>query len=231
MEIFGFDIETIPCQIIPAECLPQFDPGSVAHGNTTDPAKRKTKELREREKFNNTITKKMSISPDLCQLCTFAGIRFDTETDEALETVAIQVTDDDLEAVADGWEAIQQMYLKRTPIVTFNGRGFDFPVMLHRAMLQDVVVDPAVYRNLTPRYGGPYHYDLMEILADYDKNRWRSMDFYLKLFGIGAKTDGMDGSKVYDTWMNGHFDQIKSYCIDDVLSTCRLFARVQPWIV
>jgi len=56
-------------------------------------------------------------------------------------------------------------------------------------------------------------------------------DFFLRLFGIGEKTIDMDGSKVYEKWLNGDHDIIKEYCEDDVLSTCKLFARIEPWVL
>lgn len=235
MDIATIDIETIPCQNIPNECIPKFDSESVKYGNLKDPVKRQAKEEEERAAFQDGLTKKMSTTPTLAQLCTFVGIKYDTDKDKILEKVSIQVTKayeaDDLDAVSDGWDFIRKMYNERTPLVSFNGIGFDLPIMWHRAIAQDVPVDSFMYQRLTPRYGGPFHYDLLGILAGWtlDKMRGHNLDFFLNLFGIGSKGD-MDGSKVYEAWQLGEYEKIQQYCESDVLQTCKLFQRVEAWI-
>lgn len=228
MIIAPFDIETIPNQGIPDACKPGLDSPFIGFGNTKDPIKKQAI-------LDEKLPKKMSTTPSLAQLCTFVGIKYDTDSGKVLDKVSIQVTDeyeaDDLSAVTDGWEFIRKMYQERTQLVSFNGIGFDLPVMWHRAILQDVPVDRIMYERLTPRYGGPFHYDLLGILAGWtlDKMKGHDLDFFLQLFGIGGKGD-MDGSKVWETWQAGEYEKIQKYCEDDVLNTCKLFQRVEPWI-
>jgi len=234
MIISAFDIETIPNQTLPENCIPQFDPSEIKHGNS-GPDKRAEKEAMLREQFESKRDKTMSVSPALAQICTFCGIQYDTEEEKIIETVSVQVTDeyntDDLDAVTEGWEFIRQSQLARIPIVSFNGIGFDMPVMWHRAMSQDVIVDPVMYRRLTPRYGNNHHYDLLGVLAGWtiDKQRGKGLDFWLNLYRLGSKGD-MDGSKVYPAWKEKRFDEIQKYCESDVINTCALFQRVEPWI-
>ena len=162
-------------------------------------------------------------------------MKYDTEKETIVEKVSIQVTKtyegDDLDAVTDGWGFINKMYRERTPLVSFNGIGFDLPVMWHRAIAQDVPIDRVMYDRIAPRYGGMFHYDLLGILAGWtlDKMKGHSLDFFLNLYGIGSKGD-MDGFQVYPTWQLGEYDKIQEYCESDVLQTCKLFQRVEPWI-
>ena len=78
------------------------------------------------------------------------------------------------------------------------------------------------------RYKNTFHYDLMQLFAGWDRNRWKSLDFYLNLFGVGSK-GGMSGADVYPAYKSGEFDKIKTYCESDVLRTCELFSRVWHW--
>ena len=233
MKIFAIDCETIPNQLIPKACVPEFDPSEIKYGNTKDPAKRAEKEATEKEKFQESLNKKMSLDPALCQLVTFVGIKFDTDKEEILSETVVQLTNedehDDLTAIADAWESITANYLERIPIITFNGWSFDLPVLVMRAMLQDVNVDKYMFDRLMMRHSNQYHFDLMQILANWDKQRWHSLDFYFRLFGLGDKSD-FDGSIVFDAYQNKEFEKIASYCFKEVVLLCKLFGSIEPWI-
>lgn len=234
MRILALDIETIPCQSLPPECLPQFDPESVKLGNTKDPVKVEEKIAKERKKWSEGINKTMSLDPAFAQLCTFVGILYDTESEEIIKEETYQLREDDkhddLDIVTNAWNLIQSTYRKRIPLVTFNGTSFDLPVLFFRAITQDVPIDTVMYRvRLTGRYTNSWHYDLMQILANWDRQRWHTFDFYARLFGVGGKAD-FDGSQVYDAYKNEQYDNILSYCRDEVVSMCQLFTRIEPWI-
>ena len=124
---------------------------------------------------------------------------------------------------------IIQAYQERTPLVTFNGSQFDLPVLFFRAIQQDVPIDRTMYQRLTTRYGNPFHYDLMQLLSGWDRQRWHSFDFYSRLFRLGDKED-FDGSKVYGAYQAKEYNKIAEYCRKEVDIMCRLFARLEPWI-
>jgi len=236
MLIAVIDLESIPNQSIPQECIPQFDPESVKYGNIKDPDKIELKKIEARESFMANRDKQMSLDPGLLQICTFVGLKYDTDSKDVISQVSVQVTDedraDDLEAVTDGWNFIRSVAMERTPIITFNGLSFDFPAMFQRAIIQDVPVDPVMYQRLMGRYNNPYHYDLLPILTNSHRIAdWagKNLDFWLQLYKIGTKGE-MDGSQVYEAWKNKEFDRIKQYCMKDVANTANLFVRVAPWI-
>lgn len=50
-----------------------------------------------------------------------------------------------------------------------------------------------------------------------------TLDEAVRFFGIGAKTAGVDGSKVDDLARQGEHQKIADYCLDDVVATASLF--------
>lgn len=230
MQIVGFDIETIPNMEMDEDCLPKFDPESVKLGNLKDPSKVAAKIISAEEKFKASISKTMSLDPAYALVCTFAAIKYDTQSGDTIDECLIQTTDgDDYEAVSEGWGFMTKAFESNIPAVSFNGKGFDLPVMLFAAMRQDVPVRPKMYNIMMSRYGNNRHYDLLQDLAGRDRARWHNFDFYLKRFAVGSK-GGMDGSQVWPAYQEGRFDDIKEYCYQDALNVCRLFSRVEPWI-
>jgi predicted PolB exonuclease-like 3'-5' exonuclease len=107
--------------------------------------------------------------------------------------------------------------------VTFNGRGFDCPVlMLRSAMLE---VRPS--KNLVPyRYATDIHVDLLEQLTFYGAYRKFNLDFYCKAFGIESpKAQGMNGHEVAPMYHKGEYQIIAEYCAGDLHATRELYQR------
>ncbi len=207
MKILSLDIETIPRQDLPAGCMPEFDPDSIKYGNM-GPEKRAEKEAKARAEFEEKLSKKMSTDPALCQVCTFVGKFYDTDEGHQIKTVSKQMEAeaDDYEIVSEAWDSIKSAYNERIPIISFNGIGFDLPVLRFRAVVLDIPVHHALYNALTPRWPTACHYDLMDLLGRYKIETGKNLEFYLNLFGIGNKSDGMDGSQVYPAWQAGEYD-------------------------
>jgi len=231
MEILTIDIETIPHQSLPEECMPVFDPSEVKTGNA-GPEKVQEKINKKRAEFDKTNNKRMSLDPTLCHVCTFAGVIYDTVKDEIKDKKSFQVKDnldEEYECVHAAWNFIRQCRSKKTPLVTFNGIGFDIPVLIFRAMALDVPIPETKY--FMKKYESKDHYDLMQVLARWDKSKWKSFDFYLKLFGFEGKPDDFNGSKVYGAWQAGEYDKIQRYCEGDALQLAELFQRVEAWVI
>ena len=96
-------------------------------------------------------------------------------------------------------------------------------------MYLNIPVSPQMYADLTKKWDNRYHYDLLQILAGWDKSKWKTLAFYLKRFGIGAQVGG--GSDVYDWWKAGEYDKIREHCENDCRLTAQLFDRVKDWVV
>lgn len=214
------DIETIPNQTLPEGVKPEFDPDSVKVGNIKDSTKIQEKVDAARKEFDEALDKKMSLDPDLCWVVCFG---FKSPNDEWI------YGHDQPCLVSDAWDVIKKNYLNHIPLVTYNGISFDLPVLLHQAMRLTIPVSAQMYADLVKKYDNPYHYDLMQILAGWDRTKWKSLDFYLKLFEIGEKTG--EGSEIYECWKAGEYEKIKEHCKNDVRMTGKLFERLANWII
>lgn len=129
---------------------------------------------------------------------------------------------------------------KFTPqLVSWNGSGFDLPVLNYRGLLHGVVaprfwdMGEGDYRdsrdfkwnNYISRYH-MRHLDLMDLLALYQPRANAPLDQLAKLMGLPGKL-GMDGSAVWGAWRDGRIDEIRDYCETDVVNTWLVFLRFQ----
>ena len=113
----------------------------------------------------------------------------------------------------------------RPILVTYNGRGFDLPVIALRALCHGVSL--AWYyreRNVRSRYSEDGHLDLCDWLADHGATRSGSLDAVARLIGLPGKT-GVDGSQVEGLYRAGGLGKIQAYCLSDVAQTALLFLR------
>src|SRR5881394_842956 len=117
------------------------------------------------------------------------------------------------------------MAARRPHLVTWNGRGFDLPVLALRSLRQGLSW-PWYYgeRDYRYRYSEEGHLDLCDALADHGAARMTSLDGAARLIGLPGK-DGVDGSQVEGMFHAGQIDALKHYCIADVAQTAFLFLR------
>jgi predicted PolB exonuclease-like 3'-5' exonuclease len=122
------------------------------------------------------------------------------------------------------WQAIK--YADR--FVTFNGRGFDCPVL----MLKSIMLGVKITKNLMPyRYANNLHVDLLEQLTFYNSYRKFNLDFYCKAFGIDSpKTKEINGHEVLPMYKNGEYEKIAKYCARDLTATRELFLKWDEYI-
>ena len=117
---------------------------------------------------------------------------------------------------------------KRHPtMVTFNGRRFDLPVLANR-MLKHGVAFPAYYANreYRYRYSDEGHIDLADLLTDYGASRMPSLDALAQLVGMPGKME-VDGSMVQSMYEHGRHEEIRDYCLHDVVQTTFVFLRAE----
>ncbi|EUJ10909.1 3'-5' exonuclease [Methylophilaceae bacterium 11] len=125
---------------------------------------------------------------------------------------------------------------KYTPqIVSWNGGGFDLPVLHYRAMVNqiqaprywDLGEDDKDFKwnNYISRYH-MRHLDLMDVLAMFNARANAPLDEIAQLCGFPGKL-GMDGSKVWGAYQAGEIEAIRNYCETDVANTYLVFLRFQ----
>ena len=123
----------------------------------------------------------------------------------------------------------------RPTLVSWNGSGFDLPVLHYRAL---------IHKLSTPRYWDTGHFDreskwdnyisryqfrhtdLMDVLALYQARAYAPLHEMALLLGFPGKL-GMDGSKVAEAFRAGKIAEIRAYCETDVLNTYLVYLRFQ----
>ena len=140
---------------------------------------------------------------------------------------------------SDEGRVVQQFFSsidKRVPqLVSWNGGGFDLPVLHYRGLMHGVVASKYwdfgeddrefKFNNYISRFH-TRHIDLMDLLAGYVNRAWAPLDEIAQLCGLPGKL-GMDGSAVYGAWRSGRIEDIRRYCETDVLNTYLLYCRFQ----
>jgi predicted PolB exonuclease-like 3'-5' exonuclease len=110
-------------------------------------------------------------------------------------------------------------------LVTWNGRGFDLPVLALRALRHGLPFGwyyrGAGYRY---RYSEEGHLDLCDFLSDHGAARMTSLDGAARVIGLPGKT-GVDGSQVEGLFLAGQIESLRHYCLSDVAQTAFLFLR------
>ena len=125
---------------------------------------------------------------------------------------------------------------KYTPqIVSWNGGGFDLPVLHYRGLVHGVHAgrywdqgeDDREFKwnNYISRYHAR-HLDLMDLLAMYQPRSAAPLDQMAQLLGFPGKI-GLDGSQVWQAWQDGKIAQIRAYCETDVANTYLVYLRFQ----
>jgi predicted PolB exonuclease-like 3'-5' exonuclease len=118
-------------------------------------------------------------------------------------------------------------------LVSWNGGGFDLPVLHHRAMVHGI---PAVrywdwgdndrdfrFNNYLGRYH-TRHIDVMDVLACYQPRASAGLDAMARLCGFPGKL-GMDGGEVGAAIAAGRLAEVRNYCETDVMNTYLLYQR------
>ncbi|MGB2247201.1 MAG: 3'-5' exonuclease [Alcanivorax sediminis] len=120
-------------------------------------------------------------------------------------------------------------------LVSWNGGGFDLPVLHYRALKHGVQArrywdtgnedSSFKWNNYLSRYH-QRHLDLMDVLAMYNGRANAPLDQIATLLGFPGKM-GMSGAKVFDAFQDGDIKGIRDYCETDVLNTWLVYLRFQ----
>jgi len=216
--VLAFDIETVPdvagirkLHGLPAD-LPDAEVAEVAF--------QKRRAQSGNDFLPSHLQKVVVIS---CVLRNEQGIRiFSIGEPEADEAAAIQRF----------FEGINQ-YVPM--LVSWNGRGFDVPVLAARGLIHGVTAqcfwdtggDNKDFRfsNYINRYHDR-HVDVMDVLSIYGAGRPAPLDEVARLAGFPGKL-GVGGAEVWKAYREGGIVQIRNYCEADCVNTYLLFLRLQ----
>ena len=114
-------------------------------------------------------------------------------------------------------------------LVSYNGRGFDVPVLKYRAMIHGMSAPRFFdhtnkWENYGARYADAFHTDLADSLRDFGASAPVKLDEVCRAFSLPGKL-GTAGDDVKGMFAAGQVAAIRDYCETDVLNTYLLFLR------
>ncbi|MDD6055628.1 MAG: 3'-5' exonuclease [Helicobacteraceae bacterium] len=126
---------------------------------------------------------------------------------------------------------------KQPKLVSYNGRGFDIPMLLLRAMkhrLNAVAYfednnpqfNKNKWENYRQRYSERFHTDLLDSLSNFGVVRGLKLDILANLVGFPGKYD-TSGDMVLELYYKNELEKINEYCQSDVLNTYGLYLNYE----
>jgi hypothetical protein len=120
-------------------------------------------------------------------------------------------------------------------LVSWNGGGFDLPVLHYRALKAGVQAprywevgdeDTAFrYNNYLSRFHWR-HLDLMDVLSGFQPRARAKLADVAALLGFPGKL-GFSGDQVWDAYLAGELQAVRRYCETDALNTYLIYLRFQ----
>ncbi|MFZ1870320.1 MAG: 3'-5' exonuclease [Steroidobacteraceae bacterium] len=120
-------------------------------------------------------------------------------------------------------------------LVSWNGSGFDLPVLTYRALLAGVQApryweagdgdQTFRFNNYLNRYHSR-HMDLMDVLSGFQGRGRVSLANMACLLGLPGKL-GFSGAQVWDAYLEDNLVGIRRYCETDALNTYLVYLRFE----
>lgn len=136
---------------------------------------------------------------------------------------------DERALLAKFWEIVAGESRAKPLLVTFNGRGYDGPVLMIRSA--QLGLRPS--RQLVGyRYDLSDHCDLSDVLGFQGALRENyKLDYWCRRFDIESPKGGIDGSQVSRAYRDGRIEDIGEYCLRDVRATAALYKRLETTLL
>ena len=217
MNVFVFDIETIPDI---DGCRRLYD----LHGLSDDDVARAVFHKRRQE------TNTEFLGHHLHKIVAISAV---LRSGDQVKVWSLGDLDSDEEDLLRRFYSGIERYTPR--LVSWNGGGFDLPVIQYRSLLYPINAghywesgenDTSFrYNNYLSRYH-ERHTDLMDVLAGFQPRASAPLDEIASLCGFPGKM-GMDGSKVWDCYLQSGTREIREYCETDVLNTYLVYLNYE----
>lgn len=127
------------------------------------------------------------------------------------------------------WELVARKPAGLPRVVTYNGRGYDGPILTIRSA--QLGIKPT--RELLPyRYDIGEHCDLADVLTFMGSyNERYSLDYWCRRFDIESPKGSIDGSQVARAYRDGRIEDIGEYCLRDVRATAQLYQKLETTVL
>jgi hypothetical protein len=217
MNILAFDIETVPNVELGRRL---YDLGGLDDAAVAQVMTFKQRQIRNSDMLPAHQQRVVAIS---CVMRGTDGVRvFSLGDEQAGERELVQRFFDGLERYGP-------------TLVSWNGSGFDLPVLNYRALAHGVSAArywevgegdrDFRYNNYLARFHWR-HVDLMDVLSAYGASGRASLDHIAQLLRLPGKL-GMSGADVWPAYRRGEIAAIRNYCETDALNTYLIYLRFQ----
>src|SRR5213596_570232 len=129
---------------------------------------------------------------------------------------------DERELLANFWSDIGHIRPQR--FVTFNGKSFDFPYINIRSAIHGVPIPRDIVLD-TRRFSTDRHFDVREVVTNYERYRKGTLEFFCEIFGVPSPKNGINGKNVGEYFKAGKLEEIARYCIGDCKATGELYMK------
>lgn len=214
-----FDIETVPAT--DRRGLPQTIAETLA---------------KHAQRMDSDEAKVMGLSPFFGKVVSLAV--GDAEDLDRITVLVVPPDDKDLGEVPDWMRPVSEEQLLEAwwslaaaaeTIISYNGRGFDVPFLVHRSMIHGI---PARVDLLSNRYALRPHLDLYRALTFGERQLGpTSLDVVCWALGIESPKGQMDGSMVAPAYARGEIQKIAEYNAQDVRATAQVYRTVRDRIL
>lgn len=163
-------------------------------------------------------------APPLHRIVAIAFAQFRRSEGGGLDFVTARaggaIDADEPQLLAGFWRGMTEI---QPTFIGYNSRGFDFPVLLFRSMRHGIAAPlyfsaDSKWDSYRQRYAPDWHLDVADALTDYGASRRCSLDLAARTVGAPGKLD-VDGGDVAALFEAGRIEEIRVYCVTDVLST------------
>jgi len=108
-----------------------------------------------------------------------------------------------------------------------NIREFDIPFLCRRMVINNVSL-PQSMQVMGKKPWEVTHLDTMDMWRFGDYKNYTSLSLLAEILGIPSPKSDMDGSMVSDAyWKNHELERIGRYCLQDVLTSARVYLRLK----
>ncbi len=114
--------------------------------------------------------------------------------------------------------------------VSYNGLNFDVPYIIKRSMKHKIMPTNNNFLN-TRRFLKWPHFDVMQILADFNPMQYATLKLACETFGIESPKEGeIKAENVAQAFQDGRIKEIAEYCLKDVAATYKLYTIVKQYV-
>lgn len=209
-KIAAYDIETI-ARPLSDETINEL----CKTGNLKDPEKIAAKQA----EFRN----KLGANPLTAMAC--CGGYYASDDDCGYISLTKQTAVAEEKFLREYWSKLAEYDV----LIGFNCFSFDSRILLLRSAVYGVEIPFRFDRKKYNSAGN--HIDLCGILTDWGQFEQGKLSFFLDMFGLEGKTEGMDGSMVQDYFDEGLHEDIGQYCLQDCKQTFQLFEKIKRYFL